>query len=479
VAATRTAKPRSASGKRGQRPATRGRSGSPPRPQKPRSKPRAPARARSRSAHYQDLIGLSLVALGALTALAVFADLAGPAGEALTDAAATAFGVGRFGLPPAVVAAGVLVLWRRPLDQPARLAVGGAVAVVAACGLVHLVRSGPGRGDPTARELARAGGAVGLVAGEPLRSVLGPWGAGLVLATLVAGALLVVAETTVPTAVRHLLGALHRGWLLLASLFRLSSETDPDDAAAVDAPPEETPPARPPRRRVAERPQRQADPPPAERRPPASDLDDVPPVPAIAVALPAGPTSAQQLAIDLGPAAEGGTWKLPPLSLLKRGATHKIDERLVESEGRALEAALAAHGVETRLVGMTVGPTVTRYELELGPGVKVARVTNLHKDIAYAMASADVRILAPIPGRSAIGVEVPNVRRQTVSLGDILASDEARRATHPLEVAVGRDISGRAVLANLATMPHLLIAGATGAGKSSCINSLITSIIMR
>ena len=121
--------------------------------------------------------------------------------------------------------------------------------------------------------------------------------------------------------------------------------------------------------------------------------------------------------------------------------------------------------METRLVGATVGPSVTRYELELGPGVQVRKVTALQRDIAYAMAAAEVRILAPIPGRSAIGVEVPNRQRQTVALGDVLASPEAAAARHPLEVAAGRDIAGRPVLVNLAEMPHLLIAGATGSGQ--------------
>jgi S-DNA-T family DNA segregation ATPase FtsK/SpoIIIE len=188
---------------------------------------------------------------------------------------------------------------------------------------------------------------------------------------------------------------------------------------------------------------------------------------------------ADQLGIEPAPPVAAGQWRLPPLSLLVRAPGRAVDRRLVEAEGRALEAALDAHGVETRLVGTTVGPTVTRYELALGAGVKVSRVTNLHKDIAYAMASADVRILAPIPGRSAIGVEVPNKQRQTVHLGDVLASADGGRAPHPLEVALGRDIAGRPVLVNLTEMPHVLIAGATGAGKSSCINSLLTSVLMR
>ena len=144
-----------------------------------------------------------------------------------------------------------------------------------------------------------------------------------------------------------------------------------------------------------------------------------------------------------------------------------------------LQDALGQHGVETSLVGMTVGPTVTRFELELGAGVKVARVTALQRDIAYAMAATDVRILAPIPGRSAIGVEVPNHARQLVALGDILVAPEAAAATGPLDVALGKDIAGKAVFLELATTPHLLIAGATGAGKSSALNCIITSMLMR
>ncbi len=212
----------------------------------------------------------------------------------------------------------------------------------------------------------------------------------------------------------------------------------------------------------------------------AADLaaEDLPSVP-VPVLDPAADDDTSQLAIDLGPRHRPPVWKLPPKTILARGTGGKVDQRVVQAGGQVLEATLREFGVEANLIGMTVGPTVTRYELELAAGVKVSRVTSLNKEIAYSMASHDVRILAPIPGRSAIGVEVPNKQRPLVTLGDVLASEEARKAVNPIEVGLGRDIAGRDVMLELAKMPHLLIAGTTGAGKSSCINSIVTSILMR
>jgi S-DNA-T family DNA segregation ATPase FtsK/SpoIIIE len=172
-------------------------------------------------------------------------------------------------------------------------------------------------------------------------------------------------------------------------------------------------------------------------------------------------------------------WRLPLRSMLGKGAKRKIDRSELIERGAVLQSSLASHGVAVKVTGMTIGPTVTRYELELGEGVKVQRILSLQRDIAYAMAAVDVRILAPIPGKSAIGVEVPNRTREMVTLGDVMNSPEMQAAAHPLEVPLGQDISGAAVVMNLADMPHVLIAGATGSGKSSALNSILTAILMR
>jgi S-DNA-T family DNA segregation ATPase FtsK/SpoIIIE len=443
------------------------------------------------SGHATDLWGVALVTLGVLCAVAFYGGSLGPAGHDARVAVGDLLGWGRFLLPVVLVAVGVRMLMGRgddgsdddrPPREPARAVIGGTLLLLAVSGLAALAGSSPALGASTSA-LSSAGGWVGAVMADPLGKALGGFGAAVVLVMIVAVALLVFTGVSVRSVATGFARAVR--WTVgLATGARAADPategtegsgepTDPFGRALAEG-------RQPSMAAVAPAVAVDPEPEPLEAVDPRDTHDEDDGTEAAQVVLPEAatrPGKGEQLELKVG--APLGDWKLPPANLLKRAKAQVIDETEVDAAGAALVHALSAHGVETRLVGRTVGPSVTRYELELGAGVKVARVTSLSKDIAYAMASPDVRILAPIPGKSAIGVEVPNRRRQLVALGDILASPEAARATHPLEVALGRDIAGRAVIANLAEMPHVLVSGSTGSGKSSCINSVLTSILTR
>jgi S-DNA-T family DNA segregation ATPase FtsK/SpoIIIE len=417
--------------------------------------------------HAADLWAIGLITLSVLLALALWGDGLGPIGHHVDTGFAYLVGWMRFIIPLISVGAAVVLLLERERPEPLRTGLGALLGVVGFAGLAELAN-----GHPTFHQSAQlrdAGGWIGVLVGHPLRAGIGSAGAAVLFIALIVVAGLIATGVSLATfghAVRVGAGAVGT---TLASWWNAGVLTDEDEEEEEEEGYEEEPVVKAKRVRVVQ-------PPPEE---PVDEEEEEEELPAAELEPEADVEPARLPAVVGAMPRAGGQWQLPKISLLSATKQLSQDLRQLEVAGQTLVAALEAHGVTTTLLGKTVGPTVTRFELELGPGVKVARVTSLSRDIAYAMASPDVRILAPIPGKSAIGVEVPNRNRQLVALRDILDSPEAKAATHPLEVAMGRDIAGRAVMANLAEMPHILISGATGAGKSSCINSIITSVLMR
>ncbi|QQS25110.1 MAG: DNA translocase FtsK 4TM domain-containing protein [Actinomycetota bacterium] len=422
-----------------------------------------------------ELWGIALVGAGVLAALGVYLRLAGPLGRAVSTALGWLAGLGRFAIPVILVGVGVALIREGRHAERTRLVLGGALVSGAVLGLLHVARGPSGLSGVS--ELKRGGGWLGALLGVPLVGLLGTVGASVLLVALAVAGLMLLTKASLRSMVStggHAVGGVvgplsRRARKAFGDLATLSSDRNGQAGGSgefTDA----TWPAPPPLYDAA----LEDDASPRGAKAGGTRGRKSLPAPVVP-----GEPGGEQGELALGPGAARGQWVLPPATLLVRSGTQTIDRAEVESRGRTLEESLASHGVETNLAGMTVGPTVTRYELELGLGVKVARVTSLQRDIAYALAATDVRILAPIPGRSAIGIEVPNHTRQLVSLGDILSAPEAKHANHPLDVAIGKDIAGRAVFLNLATTPHLLIAGATGAGKSSGLNCIITSLLMR
>lgn len=398
-----------------------------------------------------DVWGLILLVLAVLVLLA-FVDLAGPVGRGMASGSLFLFGVWRFALPVALAGIGIALIIGKPKDGARRLVAGGVVTFVGSLALFHLM-TGAVALAPNIELVKERGGAVGSLIAFPLRRVLGMWGAFVVLASAMGMGVLVMTQTSVRELALGIADIFKSTQKLARSTMvggRALHAADVSDRVAQSDQAERGRHQRPKQSR------------PRPMKPGETSKPVIRPVPAVKT-------------VDLANAG----YRLPPLSILDEGTGGEINKRALEDTAHQLEETLIQHGVDATLTKIVPGPTVTRYEIELAPGVKVNRVSSLSHDIAYALATPDVRILVPIPGKSAIGIEVPNTKRRLVSLGDILSSAEAALATHPLTVGLGMDISGESKLLNLAELPHVLIAGATGAGKSSCINSIVTSLLMR
>ncbi|MBI4729930.1 MAG: hypothetical protein HY775_10620 [Acidobacteria bacterium] len=420
-----------------------------------------------------DVQGVALCLLAVLTALGVWFHAAGVAGAFLELTLRGLFGAGGYVAPILLGVLAYSVFVTRPGPDRSRVAIGLGVVAVSALGLWHLAKGTPGLTAST-DALRGAGGLVSAAVAGSLRRLLSVWGAAATLLTTLATGALIVTKTPVRRAAEAVAEAVRRarrgapGAVLSARGRAPAEEAAPSAEEAV--------------RRTGPIVLRT---PPIVLEPPAPDPAVVEPDSramesdvrgATEWKAPGGGQGARP-ASEVRRLARGG-YRLPPLDLLRPG--RKLGgQKGTPDTIRVLEATLEEFGVDASVARVTRGPTVTRFEVELGAGVKVNRITSLANDIAYALATPEVRMIAPIPGRSAIGIEVPNKERELVSLRDVLSAPPASADPHPLVVGLGKDIAGDPVLVNLTSMPHLLIAGATGAGKSTCINSMLTSMLCR